>query len=207
MTPVGLHASHQGSQSIRGVLRPSVKHCIVRPIIACLGRQLLHSIRFSQGPVGDGGYSGGGAFQSRNAAHGLFEGVTAYLGHRLPAAAEGRPFGFAIESAFIAVIQVGTARAGRFAVGHVGNSGGDRRCNAARAALPAVHHDLPLIEAVRRIRAERARVCAGQLEPGWCRCRSEVGRAQADRLPVQRWRRSVSAWVSTGSCRSRPEAG
>ena len=74
-------------------------------------------------------------FQGGNAPDGFFESVAADLRCGLPADAECRPRGFAIEGAFIPVVKVGAACSGRLAVGHAGDRSGDGRCNAARAAF------------------------------------------------------------------------
>jgi hypothetical protein len=118
--------------------------------------------RTVQGTGGGWGHLRGGSFQGCDVANGFFKAAAAHLRHGLPTDAECGPLGLAVESAFIPVIQVGASHARRLAVGHIGNGGGDRRRNAARAALSAIHHGVLPIEVARRSRAGRAAVRAGQ---------------------------------------------
>lgn len=102
---------------------------------------------YAQGTHGDRELSSGGLFQGRDAGHGLLKGVTAHFRRGLPTDTEGGPLGLAEEDAFVPAGEIGASSAGRLAAGHVGHRRGNRRCDATRAALPAIHRWLRFTEA------------------------------------------------------------
>jgi hypothetical protein len=171
VTPVGLYPSIRDIRPGTEVFC-TLSQCRKSDNCVLLSRRCNIGLGLSTERWGKWGLSSSGSFQGGNAGDGFFESVTAHLRHGLPTDAERRPRGLAVEGAFIPVVEVGAACAGRLAVGHVGNGRGDRRCDAARATLSAVHHDLRIIEAARRSLVEQAAVPGGQPGRGSYRCRS-----------------------------------